>query len=31
MTMAAFNVMVQLAIINLSLIDIKNSLYEFKK
>jgi hypothetical protein len=31
MTMVAFNVMAQLAIINITLIDIKSLLYEFKK
>jgi hypothetical protein len=31
MTMTAFSVMTQLALINLSLIDIKNILYKFKK
>jgi hypothetical protein len=31
MTMTAFNVMAQLAVINLTLIEIKSLLYEFKK
>ena len=31
MKMAAFNVMVQLCLINLSLVEIKNLLYKLKK